>query len=256
MTLIDEWSPHHSHWHWQWCKCCWLLEWSLAVVAGGIRKNTWAACSLLFAPVVCCICKARTFRMNPPRALVRLIADAPTRDVWQIHRAKVLWIIRTWVVFVYLPRPMEGMGWLQFFFFTELPVPPKMASDVGPGLGCMWFVSRKGRGICGACTGFLVVPIMPESTWSLQGSSVHKTRHCPIVGTSEGTYSDIYTSIYLSIYLYIYIYIYIYISISIYLYIYISIYLYIYISIYLYIYISIYLYLYIYIEREMNIPPD
>ena len=38
------------------------------------------------------------------------------------------------VVVVCLPRPMEGMGRLQFsdFFFTELPVPPQAAGVVGP----------------------------------------------------------------------------------------------------------------------------
>ena len=35
-------------------------------------------------------------------------------------------------VIVYLPRPMEGMGRLQFsYLFTELPVPPQATAVVG-----------------------------------------------------------------------------------------------------------------------------
>ena len=41
-------------------------------------------------------------------------------------------VVRHVVVVVCLPRPMEGMGWLQFSdLFTELPVPPQADRVVG-----------------------------------------------------------------------------------------------------------------------------
>ena len=37
------------------------------------------------------------------------------------------------VFVVFLPRPMEGMGWLKFSdLFRELPVPPQAAVVIGP----------------------------------------------------------------------------------------------------------------------------
>ena len=46
-------------------------------------------------------------------------------------------VLRFTVVVVCLPRPMEGMGRLQFSdLFTDLPVPPQAAGVVGTFLMC------------------------------------------------------------------------------------------------------------------------
>ena len=46
------------------------------------------------------------------------------------------------VVVVCLPRPMEGMGRLQFSdLFTELPVPPQAAGVVGTFLMYLFYIS-------------------------------------------------------------------------------------------------------------------
>ena len=44
-------------------------------------------------------------------------------------------------VVVFLPRPMEGMGLLQFSdLFTELPVPPQAAGVVGTFNGLLYII--------------------------------------------------------------------------------------------------------------------
>ena len=60
--------------------------------------------------------------MAGPGICVLCLADTCTSEVHPVV-----------VVVVCLPRPMEGMGRLQFsdLFFTELPVPPQAAGVVG-----------------------------------------------------------------------------------------------------------------------------